>query len=309
MMSSFFSNVSAVSNDIALHYGISLHWFLVIYLSSYIPFYFGYFLILYGTTRHLNFRDVLRFRLKNQLHWTTYSMWGLIIHLFGRLMPYVYILCFSRGLPFWVYLLVSSVALLSVSLILKRLGNHKKAGEHRKDSVTAMKRERIVDHDETERLWEIYNKTFEKVNRLSPCRQSLDREHFMEVLHDTTVAKYLLVHTNAGIIGIGLITNDFKNTPWISSEYFQFHYPESFEKRHIYYFMGLAIDERHRGQHYSLTLIEHIIDDLPHHAILGFDHSGNVNPMLHHFTKVVKQARSIERTHLDRQHYHIVKRV
>ncbi len=76
----------------------------------------------------------------------------------------------------------------------------------------------------------------------------------------------------------------------------------------IYYFQGLAVHDQFRSRNHSLALIEHIIDDIPHNAIMGFDHSNNINPLLHHFTKVVRQARSILRTHIDRQHYHVVQR-
>jgi ribosomal protein S18 acetylase RimI-like enzyme len=224
-------------------------------------------------------------------------------------MPYLYILFFSRNLPLWVYALVSGVAIFSVVFIVRRLIRHRRMHSFSNSEVSVMKRERITDDADEKRLWDIYRATFEKVNRMSPCRQSFDKEHFLEALHDVTVLKYLLIHKDAGSIGIGFITNDFKNTPWISWEYFKAHYPEPFEQRHIYYFMGLAIDEKFRGRRYSLPLIEHIIDDLPHHAIMGFDHSGNVNPMLHHFTRIVKQARSLRRSYLDRQHYHIVKRM
>ena len=174
--------------------------------------------------------------------------------------------------------------------------------------ISVLKKDLISDPQESEKVWEIYNHTFEKVNRMSPCKQSFDRDHFLEALHDPTIHKYLLHSDSVGTIGLALITNDFKNAPWISSDYFKAHFSDAFEKKEIYYFLGLAIHEHFRSRRYSLLLIEHIIDDIPHHAVLGFDHSRNINPLLHHFTKVVKQARSIIRTHIDRQHYHVVQR-
>ena len=65
----------------------------------------------------------------------------------------------------------------------------------------------------------------------------------------------------------------------------------------------------HKGNGYSLYLIEHIIDDLPKESIMGFDHSGNINPLLHHFTKIIKQSNKINRQRIDQQHYHVVSRI
>ena len=167
----------------------------------------------------------------------------------------------------------------------------------------------IIDNDNDKKLlWLIYNETFSPLNKISPCKQSFDEDHFSEVLNDELVYKYLIINKKSEIIGLGLITNHFRNTPWISEEYFKENFSDKHESKLVYYFMGLAINKKYRGNRYSIHLIERIIDDLPKDSIMGFDHSQNINPLLHHFTKIIKHADQITRKRIDRQHYHVVKR-
>ena len=105
-----------------------------------------------------------------------------------------------------------------------------------------------------------------------------------------------------------MMTSDFKNTPWISEEYFKENYPEEYEKGVIRYFIGLAVHSDFRGNRYSMALMEYIFDNLPVDAIVGFDHSHNVNPMLHHFIRIMRQGNLLKRTYIDRQHYHVIQR-
>lgn len=171
-----------------------------------------------------------------------------------------------------------------------------------------VERKDVFDEMEIERLWEIYDKAFEPINKISPCKQSFDRVHFIETLHDPTVRKYVLAKEPIGLVGIGFITNDLKNTPWISEDYFRTNFPKEHGNKALYYFMGLAIHDAFRGNKYSLRLLEHIIEDLPPDVVMGFDHSRNVNPLLHHFTRIVRQAGQIRRLRIDEQHYHVVRR-
>lgn len=300
--------ISSTANSLAVKYNLNVTWFLIIYLLSLFPFYFGYFLILYGTTRHLKFKDILHLRFKRSIRWTPHSTWGLMIHLIGRAMPYAYIVFFGKNLSIWIYVIIVITfgfpALYLIGKIFLRFTADKE--EH---NLKIEKFEVIKDKDDINLLWEIYNAAFENVNEMSPCKQSYDKDHFIEAMGEPTIFKYILKHPHEGIIGIALITNDFKNTTWISPDYFRVHYPHQFTTNAVYYFIGLAIHNLHHGRQYSILLIEHIIDDIPHHAILGFDHSNNANPLLHYFTRIVRQAPTLRKTHIDYQHYHVVQRV
>ena len=218
-------------------------------------------------------------------------------------MPHVYGLFWMRGLPVWAYITIlivgTALAIISVKKVLYR------RRPTRFEGVEIIRYDRIQGAQEASTLWEMYDTTFQPANKLSPCKQSLDHIHFVEALHDSTVRKYILTKKGPGIIGVALVTNDFKNTPWISEDYFKVKYPDEYAKGLAYYFMGMAIRQDFRGNRYSISLLEYIIDDLPRDGVLGFDHSRNVNPFLHHFTRIVRQARLIRRSRIDRQHYHV----
>lgn len=304
-MDKIFLDIKNVSESLAQNYGLDIRIFLIIYLVSFLPFYLGYFLMLHGSTRSLKFVDLFDLgKIKEKIRWNQQVTLGLSIHLFGRVMPYVYIMIYGKNLPLWSYTVILLIIILSVLFFLYKFflpRGHKIQGD-----ISIHKKAQVTDSSEIESLWNIYNETFDPLNRISPCKQSLDHTHFVEALHDSSVTKYILFKDGFGFLGISLVTNDFKNTPWISEDYFKFKYPDQYSKKIIYYFMGLAIHKKFRGNRYSISLIEHVVDDFPKDVIIGFDHSLNINPTLHFFTHVIKQSRYIKRTHIDRQHYHIV---
>lgn len=304
-MNELFNKIFELSRTISTNYNVNLEIFLIIYILSFIPFYTGYFLMIYGTTRKLKFSDIFKLRFKNNLQWDSTAKIGLFVHLFGRIMPYAYIAFFGKNLPILINILVWLVIIISILFFVKKL--YIRQGVYVSDRISVRKVDIVSNSEEGDILWKIYNETFEPVNKISPCKQSLDFHHFSEVLSDPSVYKYIL-YDNDRIIGIGLVTNDFKNTPWISEDYFKVNFPHEYNNKSIFYFVGLAIHKESRGNKYSIYLIEHIIDNLPNNSILGFDHSRNINPILHQFTRIVKQAHVIKRNRIDQQHYHVVRR-
>lgn len=305
-MNEFLLGIQLFTDTLAGQYNLDLKLFFLIYLISFIPFYLGYFLILYGSSRNLRWHDILKLNLVDKIKLNNQSKIGIIIHLFGRIMPYAYILFFGRNLSMWFYIIVLVCTVLAIFLFVRKFlsSNVPKKDE----SIKVLRKDYIDSSEEIEKLWGIYNETFIKINKLSPCKQSFDYEHFVESLKDITVRKYILSGASGEYIGLGFITNDFKNTPWISEDYFKFNYPKEFAQQLIYYFIGIAVSQQFRGRRYSISLIEHIVDDTPVDSIIGFDHSRNINPMLHHFTRIIKQSHFISRKHIDRQHYHVVQR-
>ncbi len=305
-MDQFFLAIHDISDKLAQTYNLDVGAFFWIYVTSIGPIYVGVFLILRGSTRKLTWRDIFKFQLGDGFQFTNQTWLGLAIHVFGWLMPYLYIFVYGKNLPAWSYVVVIIIVGISFLTLIKKMNHRKK--KVITQGLDIVKMTMINDSVKGDILWEIYDKTFEPVNEISPCRQSLDRDHFFEILTNLTVTKYLLIKEGVGIIGLALITNDLKNTQWISPDYFRVNFPSEYQKNLVYYFMGIAIKNEFRGNRYSILLIERVIDDLPKEAIMGFDHSKNINPMLHHFTQIVRQAQEIKRKHIDRQHYHIVSR-
>ncbi len=304
-MNEIFDYIKNVSDNLALTYNVDLSTFFLIYFISFLPFYLGYFLIIYGSTRNLSWRDVYKLNLKGNLNWTPQVETGLYIHLFGRAMPYIYVFIWGRNISWWIYAALIVMVCAPIYILVKKIYDRRKV-VHAKNIEIARK-DLVTDNGEISLLWKIYDETFTPINKISPCKQSLDQLHFEEAMKDTSVRKYILVK-NQEIIGVALITNNFINTPWISPDYFSENFSQAYKSNLIFYFMGLAISKDHRGNKYSIMLMEYILDDIPSDGIVGFDHSRNINPLLHHFTKVIKQASTVKRVHIDRQHYHVVHR-
>lgn len=302
------TEIFTYARGLAQTYNIDAKIFLAVYFLSILPFYLGYFLIIHGSTRETQLADVIKFKIK-KLKWNRESMAGLFVHLVGRAMPYAYVLLWGENLPSWVYATIFVLFFIPSAFFIRKIYRSFLAIKGRNNDIVIMKKEVVQNEQEISALWGIYDDCFTRLNKLSPCKQSFDREHFVEVLKDSSSSKYLIYnkHDNE-LVGIGIVSNNLRNSPWISEEYFKYKYPEKFSKDLIYYFMGIAINSEYGKKGYSLALIEKIIDDIPHGSIVGFDHSRNANPFLHYFTHVVKQARSLKREHIDRQHYHIVYR-
>ncbi len=303
-MNELFQYIRGLSDSIAESYSLDLNTFFVIYLLSFIPFYFGYLLMIYGTTRKISWKNFLGLNLRVKLAWNAHVTLGLLIHLIGRIMPYVYIALWGKNLPWWVALFIWIVIAISVVLFIYKLLPNRKYLQP--NDVEIKCADFVNDEQQISQLWQIYNDTFVPLNIVSPCKQSLDFDHFVEALHSTRVKKYFIYKQNIGFIGIAMVTNDFKYIPWISENYFKDKFSDEYSKNLIYYFVGLAVNKDFRGNKYALVLLEYIIDDLPRNAVFGFDHSHNINPILHHFTRVIKHSHLITRKHIDRQHYHVV---
>lgn len=292
-------------NDFFVHNdGLDPLLFVIVFIFSSFLFYCGYFLMIRGSTRQVSWTKFFFLKIPRKgfgLRWS--GVVGFLLHILGRIAPFVYIYLVEYRLIFFArVLLILTILLLIIDAIKKFLPGKTNGFSN---DIEIIKKD-IIDFSDAEGLWKIYDDTFEPLNRKSPCKQSLDRDHFMEAMNDVSVAKYLISKKGSSYIGLGLITNNFKNTPWISEDYFKFNYPDQFQSRSIYYFMGIAIDKSFRGNSYSVPLIEYIIDDLPKNIIIGFDHSININPSLHYFTHIIKQANLVKRTHIDKQHYHVV---
>jgi len=282
-----FTEIWSSANHLARDYNLDAKVFITVYLLSFIPFYLGYFLIIYGSTREMHWRDIFRFKL-GKLKWNNESKAGLFIHLFGRAMPYAYIIFFGQNLPLFVYIFVAVLFFIPFFNFIRKAYSGFIRIRNRNHASTIIRKEIVDDMDEAD--------SFLPINKITPCKQSLDREHFHKILRESSAIKYLVLQKESNqLIGMGIITNKLKNSPWISEEYFKTKFPEKFSQQLVYYFMGLAICDEHRREGHSLALIERIIDDLPPKSVLGFDHSNNVNPFLYYFTHIVKQARFLKR--------------
>ncbi len=277
---------------------------LSILLLSFFCFHAGYFLIIFGTSRKISVFDVLRGNFRKGIYWNYQSIIGVFLNLVSRITFPLYFIFAGSNSSLVDYLFWGIIMIITVFFLLKKLLF---AAPHEFESDVEVVKKTLITIDERDKMWSIYNAAFEPLNKKSPCKQSMEFEHFKGAMLDEAVLKFVIQRKNDGVIaGFSLITNSFDHTPWISEEYFKYHYAEKYAKKLVYYFIGISISPNFRGNGYAIPLVEYTIDQLPKDVVIGFDHSFNINPKLHFFTRVIKQAKFIKRTHIDRQHYHVV---
>lgn len=292
-------------DDIARLHNVNSKIFILIYFLSAVPVYLGFFLILYGFKKEMSVKKILKFELRG-VKINKIVITGIIINIFGILLPYLYILFWGNNFSFIVYFIVFLIIFISLSSFMFKI---KKNLVGKKiintDNIEVVKKEVITDNSEQEKMWEIYDTSFIELNKNAPCKQSFDKVHFMNLMDKVDVLKYVIfTKDNHALIGLGMITNNFENTPWISEEYFKAKFKNCFEKKLIYYFMGIAIakDWQHKG--YATLLVKEITDGLPEGAIVGFDNSKNTNYFIPHFAD--NNGKKKKRIFLDSQNYYIV---
>ncbi len=292
-------------DDIARLHNLNDKIFLLIYLLSIIPIYFGYFLIFYGATKETSIKKILKLKLSDIKINITIAV-GIIISIFGILMPYLYILFWGNNLPFIFYLVVFLIIFILLLFFMFKITNiFRRRKTINIDGIEIIKKEVIADNSEKEKMWEIYDASFIELNKNAPCRQSFDKVHFIDLMDKADVLKYLIFEKDTRVlIGLGMITNNFENTPWISEEYFKEKFKNNFDKKNIYYFMGIAIADSWRYKGYATVLVKKMTDELSKDAIVGFDNSKRMNFFIPHFAD--NSGRRKKRTFLDSQNYYIV---
>lgn len=155
-----------------------------------------------------------------------------------------------------------------------------------------------------ESIWQIYDQSFEPVNRLTPCKQSFDRQSFIDLTNSQTVIKCLVTDEDQKVLGFCMMSNDFKNAPWISAHYFEEKWPESWSAGRIYYFMGIAITPDAQQQGVATELIKAAGGILAEKIdVLGFDHSLEANPFIPKIAAAL-QSEKLKLTKLGSQEYY-----
>ncbi|MBW6435563.1 hypothetical protein KZ829_17625 [Actinoplanes hulinensis] len=102
--------------------------------------------------------------------------------------------------------------------------------------------------DMRDEAWDFYSNCFNDLRILAVNRHLMYRHEFDEMMSDKRIAKHVALDDD-GIAGMGTITNDLESVPLISADYFQYHWPELYEQRRLFYciFAGSALGRRGRG--------------------------------------------------------------
>lgn len=89
--------------------------------------------------------------------------------------------------------------------------------------------------DLTDQLWPLYLETFGPLATRAAARHVLTREEFAAELEDERVWRYLAVDADGAPVGLTTLTNDLATMPWISPDFFAFHFPDEWSRGAVFY--------------------------------------------------------------------------
>jgi hypothetical protein len=168
-----------------------------------------------------------------------------------------------------------------------------------------IEKELVIGGDLADALWKIYDQSFEKLNRLSPCRQSYHKKDFFEIMKKPNVFKYVIRH-KGNEVGLAMISNDLKNSSWISEDFFVQNFRDIYSSGRLFYFLGIALLPEYRRKSYALTTLMKIKKDLPSESFIGFDHSKRFNKHISFFPYMLGSPYRVKKRYLDSMRYYVV---
>lgn len=116
----------------------------------------------------------------------------------------------------------------------------------------------IVDPDLAERFRVMYRISFAPLETLTPVRQGLTDEEFMDQMYNPSVIKFIAWDEDDQPAALAFMATDLAAVPWISVPYFRARFPEHFARGAIYYFGAMLVSPEHRGGPYATRVLRAI---------------------------------------------------
>jgi hypothetical protein len=118
--------------------------------------------------------------------------------------------------------------------------------------------EDVIEGDEAERLWAIYQNPFEKLSDSHPVNSGYDKDEFLKILKSPEAVK-AIYRDQGEITTLALFVNDLAHCSWLDADYYKAKYPEAIATKNHLVFPGIVTDELKRGASYSVSLIQMIV--------------------------------------------------
>ena len=104
-------------------HGVRPRIFVALYIFSFLPFYFGLFLAAFGAGAEIaSLFDLFTFEWEN-IEINNFIIWGIIINQFGYFLPYFYILFFGKNLKWYIYFIIYSYIVISISYLFFKIAS------------------------------------------------------------------------------------------------------------------------------------------------------------------------------------------
>ncbi len=164
-----------------------------------------------------------------------------------------------------------------------------------------------VAPDLAEEFRAVYRAAFEPLERLSPARQALTDDEFLEAMHDESVVKFLGWDADRVPCAMAIMATDLSVVPWVSAPYFEARFPEHHARGAVYYFHALLVRPEFQGGPWARLLLEELTWALAaNKAVAAFDccsHTVNTARLPEVIARVAHRISHLEPTELDQQHY------
>jgi len=122
----------------------------------------------------------------------------------------------------------------------------------------------MVEGDELEEAWVVYEQSFEEIKLEHPCRQSLTRVEFEAFMADCEVVK-LLFYEEGQIVAGSLFTTNLAKIPWISAPFYDAQYPKYIGER--MYAQSFFVKPSRRAAGYLEKIAVAIRDYMREHSL------------------------------------------
>lgn len=162
-------------------------------------------------------------------------------------------------------------------------------------------------------FWPVYQEAFGPLRVLAAARQVLTEEEFAAELDDPRVWKYVALDAAGQLAGLTTLTDEISTIPWISPEYYEYHYPEEWNRRALFY-GGISLVRpgmrRHPVYAHMVTCVAHRVAAAQ--GVLATDMCGfNVNrlSMAHASEQILNRVADFEVQAVDVQTYYVAKAI
>ncbi len=128
-------------------------------------------------------------------------------------------------------------------------------GELSDDPSNGVSVQEVIENEEAEAIWKIYENPFEELGRDDPTHAGFDREQLLDILKDPAVTK-IINRVDGEITTLCIFLHDFEKAPWFNADYYKENYPEYYDTGNILMFPGIVSDENKRGNNYAMDVID-----------------------------------------------------
>jgi hypothetical protein len=165
-----------------------------------------------------------------------------------------------------------------------------------------------VDRETAAKYYTLYHETFSTLQVKAVARQLLHEHEFMEEMFDERVHKYVAWDAEGNAVGMSTLTRHLETVPWISPEFFAYHFPDHTARDAVFY-LGFTLVTPHRRQtRIFQAMIERVVELLvAERAVCAWDicsHNDMTLSLQDNIERLLDRRADVTVAPIDRQTYY-----